>query len=303
MGVNKGNRERLAGVVELIVTASREGRYHVSTEAIGDALGVESVELYRALYADPRGVTFSEAIDGFSEERVGELVTFLETLGYGEAEETLYRAGLFLPYEAGNRLTETFVSRYARALAEHDVDRDELDYYFRRGATYGEAARRYLATELPVEPIAAESAALFMEREGLPGRAMHTVRRYLRMLMERRVLEYEVIGAPFYDTAYRFGVRRGYINPRQEEGFYGSGAGAREGRRRSSSAGAPDFGDLLWARKRLGVGEGASRSDIRRAYRHRMLQFHPDVNPRGTEVAKELNRAYATLLAGTADSR
>jgi hypothetical protein len=47
----------------------------------------------------------------------------------------------------------------------------------------------------------------------------------------------------------------------------------------------------------LGVLPSASSQEIRRAFRRRALQLHPDVNPQpdATERFKELNRAYQTL--------
>lgn len=296
MGVNKGDQGRLENVTRLIQQKSRAGKWRVTTERLGELLGLDTVDLYRTLYADPRGVTFSEAIDGFNEERVGELVTFLEALGFTEAEDRFYRAGLFVPLEAGNRLTETFLSRYARALARHTADWEEVDHYFLRGDRYGEVARRYLEAELPAAPLIEESAALFRERRGLPEIAFYALVRYLQMLQERRVLEYPVFAAPFYEQVYRFGVRKGYILSRER--YFGAGTGARGAGSAEDQGSGQDRGEMVWAREQLGLSEGASLSDVRRAYRRRMLRFHPDVNPRGTEVAKELNRAYATLLGG-----
>jgi molecular chaperone DnaJ len=45
----------------------------------------------------------------------------------------------------------------------------------------------------------------------------------------------------------------------------------------------------------IGVEKNADDSDIKRAYRELARQFHPDLNPTGTERFKEINEAYAVL--------
>ena len=47
----------------------------------------------------------------------------------------------------------------------------------------------------------------------------------------------------------------------------------------------------------LGVKASATESEIKKAYRKKALQYHPDKNPSSTaeETFKEINRAYATL--------
>ncbi len=49
----------------------------------------------------------------------------------------------------------------------------------------------------------------------------------------------------------------------------------------------------------LGVARDASAKDIRRAFRHLAMQYHPDHNPENTQEAeerfKEINEAYTVL--------
>lgn len=48
----------------------------------------------------------------------------------------------------------------------------------------------------------------------------------------------------------------------------------------------------------LGVAPGASREEIRAAFRRLARALHPDVNPRGAETFKQVTRAY-DLLTGS----
>lgn len=45
----------------------------------------------------------------------------------------------------------------------------------------------------------------------------------------------------------------------------------------------------------LGVNRDADESEIKRAYREAARKYHPDLNPAGVEVFKEINEAYAVL--------
>ena len=53
--------------------------------------------------------------------------------------------------------------------------------------------------------------------------------------------------------------------------------------------------------KILGVEENSTDDDIKRAYRNLSKQFHPDVNPQGTERFKEIADAYENI--GTKEKR
>ncbi|MFP4300536.1 MAG: DnaJ domain-containing protein [Spirochaetaceae bacterium] len=298
MAVNKVERRALDGVVAEIEASRTDRGWRLSTERLAEAIGVDTVTLFRTIYDNPRGVTFAEAIDGFDEERAGELVTLLEQLGFRGAEEHLYRAGIFVPLSAGSRLSERLVGAYVRELSRHDVDWERIAFGLRSGRSYREVAWNYLSEELPMEPVAEKVSERFLEEEEIAVRGKESLLRYLRTLRERHVLDYAVVGAPLYEEVYRYAVIEGYIKPRERERYYGRGA-RREGRFEPSSR---KEDSMEWARSVLGVNASAGKGEVRRAYRRQMLRYHPDVNSSGTEVAKELNAAYATLLRSIEDS-
>ncbi len=57
--------------------------------------------------------------------------------------------------------------------------------------------------------------------------------------------------------------------------------------------------EIDWARTTLGLGERASLAEIKRAFRRRCKENHPDLLPPGQEPAiamQDINRAYRILL-------
>lgn len=298
MAVNKIEHQALERLVNRIESSRRGGNWQISTEQLAEALDLDLVTIYRTIYDNPRGVTLAGAIDGFDQDRVGELVTLLEQLRFSDAEEHLYRAGLFVPFKAGSRLSERLVNGYIRALSEHRVDWSRVAHFLERGRGYREVAWNYLSEELPVEPVAEGVVDVFLREEGIPLRGKQTFLRYLRTLRERHVLDYAVLGAPFYEDVYQYAVAQGFIRPRERESFYGRGTGAKD----HSKSSPRDGSTVEWARSILGVDSSAGKREVRGAYRRQMLRYHPDLNPSGAEVAKELNSAYATLLRSISDS-
>ncbi len=59
-----------------------------------------------------------------------------------------------------------------------------------------------------------------------------------------------------------------------------------------------NFEEIDRARKLLGLGETARLKDIKRAYREKAFQYHPDQGGReqGEEMMKQLNWAYKQLM-------
>ena len=303
MAVNKTEQETLRSLISRIDGSRRGGFWRISIEDLAEVLRIDTVELYQSIYENPRGIHFGDAIEGFDQGRVGELITLLEALGYRGAEEAFFRAGLFVPFQAGNRLIEAVLNRYIRKLREHRVVWEQVAHGLRRGRSYREVARGYLAEHLPFEPLTAEVVDSFITAEGLPPRGRETLLGYLRTLEERHVLDYSVLGAPFFEEVYRYAVAHGYIEPRERESYWTDREERRKKGRSSNLGGGEWETTLSRARSLLGVSPGEDREAIRRAYRKEMLRYHPDINPSGSEVAKELNAAYATLLADSEGSR
>ena len=45
----------------------------------------------------------------------------------------------------------------------------------------------------------------------------------------------------------------------------------------------------------LGVEETSTQDDIKKAYRKLSKQYHPDVNPEGEEMFKDISEAYENI--------
>lgn len=293
MGVNNSGDSLPQKLLDFLHPGSN---WRVSVEELCEALAMDLVEVYRRIYELPRGVSLSAAADGFGPDNVGELVTLLEVLGYRDAAAELYNAGIFVPHEAGTRVQERVIIEYGRALARLPFNRDRLRYELSRGADYREAARRVLEDELPLSGVIRRSATSFVRDNNLPPGAAATIEAYLEALCRRNVLSYAILAARYIEAVYRLALEEGFIEAKEWDSFYeghGGGSHRQQGGRGRQQGGA---GDLERARELLGVERSTDREGIRKAYRRAMLRYHPDVNPRGGEIARELNAAYAALI-------
>ena len=119
--------EKLGALIEsLSACADESGGWTISPEEVARILGVEQVSFWRAVHETRDRISFVDAIDGWSADSVGDLVTVLERLLGAGPEEMMARAGLFVPHPRGIELTEELLFRARRLSAAHEVHTDEL---------------------------------------------------------------------------------------------------------------------------------------------------------------------------------
>ncbi len=269
-------------------SADDTGCWSVSSDDVIAALGAEPVRFWRAVHAEQARISFGDAIDGWTQDSVGDLVTVLERL-FGEGpEEALTAAGLFLPLERGVELTEDLLFRARRLSAGHEVKGEELAAMLRHTGNVRGAVGIYLEEHIDIESLVEECAASYSVLHSLPSIGRATALRYLHALFTRHVLDRRSLVAGLVERLKLAAAAMGYVDPEDQ-------ARARTQRGGGAAGMSPRS---LWARRVMGLdGKTFSAETLRACYRRLMMRYHPDVDPAGLERCKDINAAYAFLIS------
>jgi hypothetical protein len=281
--------EKLTALIEqLSARADGNGGWTISPEEVAGILGVGQVQFWRAIHETRDRIAFADAIDGWSADSVGDLVTVLERVLGVESEEMMARAGLFVPHPRGIELTEELLFRARRLSAAHEVRSDELAAMLRYTGSVRGAIEIYLDAHVDFEALVDGCAESFRVLQGMPAVGRSTARRYLQRMFARHVLDRRALLAGLEERLRLAAAQLGYIDPEDRA----AAADAPDSEARKGSA------RRAWAKKVMGFGGHAVAPDALRArYRELMMRHHPDVDPSGLELCKDVNVAYSLLIA------
>jgi hypothetical protein len=279
-------------IERLCELSDEQGCWQISSEEVAKLLSVEPVRFWRAVHEVRDRISFSEAIDGWTQDTVGDLVTVMENLLGAHVEEHMTRAGLFLPFALSIELIDEVTFRARRMAAAHDIRSDELAAMLRYTGNVRAAIRIYLDEHADLDELLQESVESFQVLQGLPLRARATARHSLRTIIERHMVERGSLLVGLAERLRLAAAQLGYIDPEDE---------LRAGK--SGTAGSTRRADRqTWARRVMGVdGRKYSTEDLRLLYRRLMMRHHPDVDPSGLEKCKDVNAAYALLISELTD--
>jgi len=283
--------EKLDALIETLSARVDEiGGWTISPEDVAGILGVEQVPFWRAVHEIRDRISFADAIDGWSADSVGELVTVLERLLGAGTEELMARAGLFVPHPRGIELTEELLFRARRLSAAHVVQSDELAAMIRYAGSVRGAVEIYFNEHVDLDALVDGCAESFRVLQGMPVVGRATARRYLQRMFARHVLDRRALLAGLEERLKLAAAQLGFIDPEDR-------ARAADA---SESAEPREAARHAWAKKVMGIGRLAvTPEDLRARYRRLMMRHHPDVDPSGLERCKDVNVAYSLLIGET----
>jgi hypothetical protein len=262
--------------------------WRIASEEVRGLLGMEPVAFWRALHGVRDRIGFADAIDGWTSDTVGDLVTFLEAAGAAGAEERLAAAGLFIPWAVGVELLEQLIERAQRLAAAHDLRTDELEAMLRHAGTVKGAIGIYLDEHVDTDALIEGCAESFRALRGLPAVAAVTAAGWLRAMRTRHLLEKPSLVAGLVERLRLAAAVLGWTDPDDRARRAGA---ARE-------AMPPETRRRAWALGVMGFSRGGyTAEDLRARYRALMMRHHPDADPGGLERCKDVNVAYALLIA------
>ncbi len=283
-----GETGTIAALVErLSELADRTGCWRISSDEVAALIGVEPVRFWRTVHGAGERIAFADAIDGWSQDTVGDLVTVLEALFGASPEDELARAGLFMPYVRGIELTEELLFRARRLGAAHEIHTDELEAMLRHTGNVRRAVGIYLDAHVDLEALIEGCAESFRVLQGMPAAGQATAARFLRGMFSRHALDRRSLLIGLEERLRLAAAQLGFMDAEDRARMHGSTA-ARGG----------ESARRAWARKVLGIhGPVVTPEELRRSYRRMMMRSHPDVDPAGLERCKDVNVAYSLLAA------
>jgi hypothetical protein len=264
-----------------------DGRWEISSDEVAALLGVDQVAFWRTVAGLRDRIGFADAIDGWTEESVGDLVTVLERLHGAGTEGEMTRAGLFLPSSLGIELAEELLFHARRFCAAHVVNAEELGAMLRHTGQVLAAIDIYLENNVDLNALIEECAESFRVLRGMPPVGGPTAARYLHRMFTRHILDRRGLLVSLLERLRIAAGQMGFFDPddrsREEEARSAAG---REPMRRA------------WARRVMGIGGRIfTAEEVRARYRQLMMRHHPDVDPGGLELCKDVNAAYSLLIS------
>jgi hypothetical protein len=305
MNPSSAGADLSALVARIASLADPAGCWTIRSEEVARLVSADPVRFWREVNGLRHRISFGEAIDGFTQDTVGDLVTVLESLVGDGIEEALRRAGLFLPHRYGVELTDQLIYAARRFAAAHEIHTDELLAMIRYAGSVHAAIGIYLGEHVDLGGLVASCAESFRAMQGLPGIGAVTAARYLRRMFDRHVLDRRGLFTLLEERLRLAAAQAGHVDPEERKRENREGAGRAGRGERAETPAARRGKRRTWALRVMGFAgtDGAPDTDaLRSRYRKLMMRHHPDVDPSGLERCKDVNVAYTLLIAGTADT-
>lgn len=289
----------------------RGEHWQLPVDRIPELLDIDHAEFYQSVYAAADGcantIDHSTLTRTFTSDSVGELVDLLELFGRHQAEDALADLGVFLPHPMRVELTSVLFETARSTAREHQVDREVFRSMLGTLRSYESARDTYFGEYFSRDRLIREAAERFVLERSF--RAPHLAHRsavdVLTRMFQSHILELQTllvsVGLALFHLAVETGYARSYEEEAaadQEERHCDEDADNDKGGWTSDDVHTADMHRRIrWACRVLELHpETTDISTVKRAYKRLMLRYHPDVNPRGLNRAKEINRAYSLLL-------
>lgn len=256
------------------------GTWQFSRDDILELLGLEIQDVYVRIISSPDPlVDFKTST--YSQNDAGALISLLECLGFDEAPEHFWQAGLWLPYEVQVELQAQILDEIAIAKAKHKIEYDTYLSIFDSVSNFHRSLEIYLEEYFPIEEISAE--AILKLLKSLSVKNKNETEQLLRLmaheLIRREIIPFRNLFSELFLTLKGFLISKGRLeSPRREK---------------------PKLNEaMMRARRLFGYSEThlIDGKELKQRYKNLMKQYHPDINPGGLEQAKDINRAYSMLL-------
>lgn len=275
---------------ELSARAADDGRWTIRIDELSDLTGVPQTELFSAAYRLGDKVTFSDAVDGFTDETAGELLTLLEEFYNADVEAALTDYGVFIPHDRRLDLMANFLALIQHQASNHTIDQDTFLAMLLHFKSFEESFRTYVEEFFEIETAMGQAAEYYRSSYELPVAAMHAALNYLRLLFVRKVLQIRGLFVSLRNQLAELARAHGFMGRRRERYYTYEEPGPDEPAVTGGRAVQEALATMQLRKDEL------SRERLKQQYKHLMKRYHPDINPRGLEMSKRITSSYSLLL-------
>ncbi|MBN2443248.1 MAG: J domain-containing protein [Spirochaetales bacterium] len=282
MSVKKEEKQILLNVIDYIKGIyNKENFWSVKTEKLITLLEIDQTEFYRQLYVLNDKIHFSHAVDIFNAQNVGDLITILEALTYKQAEYVFKEAGLFLSNEQRLELMELFLDNVNSCLKNHQPQYEDFLAMYHHTGTAVSALELYFGHYFDLDMVVRELIDHYVQKHTTGFAFRNTAGAYFDELFFRHVINKQDL---FVSLELKL---RSFL--KTVSGGTHTGPEIME---EDESA-----GKIRDARKIMQLSScHFTKKQLRHQYKYLMKHYHPDINPRGLEMSKQINSAYSLLL-------
>lgn len=257
-----------------------QGTWQFSRDEILALLGLEIQDVYGQIISSPDPLVDFKT-SSFTQNDSGALISLLECLGFKEAPEHFWQSGLWIPYEIQVELQEYLLDEIGVVRSKHKIGYETYLSIYDSVSNFHRSLEIYLEEYFSIEEISAEAIGKLLKNHALKNAKAteQLLGRMAQELFRREIIPFRNLFSELFMTLKGFLISKGRLeSPGKEK---------------------PKINEAqLKARQLFGYSQThiIDRKELKQRYKNLMKQYHPDVNPRGLELAKDINRAYSALL-------
>lgn len=232
-------------------------------------------------------VRFSTA--EYNDENCGALVSLLEALGFNDAAERMWEAGVFIPVEIQIELQECIIELTQRRIELHNLERESFLAMFDSFPRLSDSLDVYIQEFFSWEDIRDGAVADLIDHHGETIGEIVTPRlqKLADILRSREILPYRNLFTLIFEELIATLVISGRISEEPRQSY------RRPDDNKSSTTSFEQNAALEVLE--FPAGSTPNEGQIKQRFKKLMKRYHPDLNPSGLTKAKEINRAYALL--------
>lgn len=272
----------VAEILEEIRSVTEGFHWHIHLEFALGLLEMSREEFYQRMYRQKKKI--SEVKEGFGPDNVQDLIWLFEEKGLRDAGMEFYRAGYYLNQDQLIDWLDFFLSVTMSKMQSTPVDREILETAVHGSRNFHDAVEFYGSSVFEIEELIQSAVSIYIKRSGIEDSPMsrHILGSYIQDQMRKRVIRWEdlclALAEDLKNKAQKWGILERIAAMRQK-----FSALSEEEVRALKSLGFLD--------KRM-----PDLEELKTRYRDLLKKYHPDINPDGLEITRQLNLSYHFLL-------